>query len=254
MNCQEEQFLEIEALESIFVDEFELINEQPVTYEIIINADRNEEEDNYIVVKLKVEYPEDYPNVMPKFQFKNLSPVHLNIADFNKCHTMFKDMAEEMLGEQMIFELIENVREFLISKNDVFVEAKLKEIEEQKIKEENMGKKFIAEKKLDYEPVNKDSFSKWLATFTKERDALKAEEMKSRSKEQLERDSRKSGKAYFLEKQVIAGSGINFEDEEDMDVQEEIEEEKDEAEDEDMEKYFDDDVFDDEDIDDVELD
>ncbi len=214
IDCHEEQFLEIEALDAIFVDEFELINQQPVTYEVIINADRNQEDDNYIVVKLKIEYPEEYPKVMPKFQFKNLSPVHLNISDFNQCHAMFKEKAEEMVGEQMIFEVIENIREFLVNKNDVFVEAKLKEAEEQKVKEENMGKVFIAEKKLDYEPVNKESFTKWLVAFTAERDAIKAQELKSRTKEQIDRDTRKSGKLYFQEKQGIIGSGINFEEDE----------------------------------------
>ena len=114
LNYEEEQSLEIEALESIFVGEFELINEQPVTYEVIINADRNDENDNYIVVKLKIEYPIDYPNTMPKFQFKNLSPMHLSISDFNNCHSIFRETAEDMIGEQMIFEVIENIRQFLI--------------------------------------------------------------------------------------------------------------------------------------------
>lgn len=84
INCEEEQALEVLALESIFVDEFELINEEPVTYEITINADRLEEMDNFVVVKLKVEYPPLYPKVMPKFQFKNLSPVNLSLSDFNR--------------------------------------------------------------------------------------------------------------------------------------------------------------------------
>lgn len=257
LNCEEEQFLEIEALESIFVGEFELINEQPVTYEVILNADRNEDSNNYIVVKLKVEYPSEYPNVMPKFQFKNLSPMHLSITDFNNCHGIFKKTAEELIGEQMVFEVIENIRQYLIEKNDVFVEQKRKENEEKKIKEENLGKKFIAEKTLDYEPVNKESFSKWLKKFEAERDLIKKEEYKNRTKEQVERDSRKTGKAYFQEKQCLAGSNIAFEEDEIEAIAENVDDDEEmieENEGENMEKYFDEDVFDDEDIDDIELD
>ena len=142
----------------------------------------------------------------------------------------------------------------------MFVKKKLKELEEKKIREDNMGKKFIAEQTLDYEPVNKKSFSMWLAKFTAERELIKAEEYKKRSKQQIERDTRISGKAYFLDKQGLAGSNINFEEdeidkiiEEQGDDDEEIKDEN-VGEGEEMGKYFDQELFDDEDLDDIDLD
>jgi hypothetical protein len=230
-----------------------LINEEPVTYEIMINADRLEDQDNFVVVKLKVEYPPLYPTVMPKFQFRNMSPVNLRLSDFNKCHVMFKDIAEEMLGEQMVFEVIENVRQYLIEINDVFVQKRYEVIEEMKVIDENKNKKFIADIKLDYVPVNKETFTVWLEKYSKEVAAVKAEELKRRTKAQIDRDARESGKAYFHDKQGMIGSNIAFEEDDvellndqDQDDEEVLEEEKDD-------KYYDEDLFDDDDVEGLEL-
>lgn len=251
VNWQEEQQLELESLESIFVDEFELITEDPITYEVTIKAEREDEANNYIVVKLKVEYPTDYPKVAPKFQFKNLSPVNLSITDFNQCHEIFKRTAEEMLGEQMIFAIIENVREYLQEKNDVFVEQKQKEEEEERIREANIGKKFIAETRLDYTPVNETTFSAWLKKYMGERAQQREEEYKNRTKEEVERDSRKTGKNIFLEKHGLAGSNIAFEEDEIDKLIEEEEATGVEAPIEEEKAYYDEDLFDDEDVDDL---
>ena len=251
INPTEEQALEVEALESIYVGEFELITEEPMWYEVILNADRDNEDDNFIVIKIKVEYPPEYPNVVPRMQFKNLSPKNLTLSEFNQCHTIFRETAEDLIGEQMIFEITEKLREYLMEKNQVFVEKRLKEVEEEKIKEENMGKVFNSETRLDFTPVNKDTFSTWLAKFTAERNKIKEEEKLKRTKDQIEKDNRTTGKHYFLEKQGIKGSNIAFEEDEIdaiLDNEKEIEDEEDQA------KYFDEDVFVDEDIDDVELD
>lgn len=251
IDCSEEQRLEVEALESIWVGEFELITEEPFTYEVEIKADREDEASNYVVIKMKVEYPLDYPKVIPKVQFKNLSPKNLTISDFNNCSKIFRDTAEELIGEQMIFECIENIRNFLQSINDVFVQKRVQELEEEKIREENLGKKFIAEQRLDYTPVNAVTFGSWLEKFMAERAAQKEEEMKNRTKDELERDSRKTGKAYFKDKQGLVGSNIAFEEDE---IDKLIEEGDDEEFKEEEKVYYDEDLFDEEDLDDVDLD
>ena len=153
----------------------------------------------------------------------------------------------------MVFEIIEKIREYLIEKNDVFVQQKEKDEEEEKVREENVGKKYISETRLDYTPVNKDTFSQWLKKYTDEREKKRAEEMAKRSKVEVERDNRTTGKAYFQDKQGMDGSNILL-GEDDIDTLVEDEKEMEEEEDNDQAKYFDEDVFDDEDIDDIDLD
>lgn len=167
---------------------------------------------------------------------------------------MFKEIAEEMVGEQMVYEIIENVRQYLIEKNDVFVQKRYESLEEKKIKDENMGKKFIADTNLDYIPVNKDTFSTWLAKFSKEIALQKEEEKKKRTKEQIERDNRISGKSYFRDKQIIIGSNIAFEEDDVELLGDQIDDEEEVKEDDENINYYNEELFADEDVDDIELD
>ena len=65
MYNREEQENEVEALECIFVDEFELLFNDPFKYEITLHTDRDDEDLDFIKVKLVIEYPLDYPLVVP---------------------------------------------------------------------------------------------------------------------------------------------------------------------------------------------
>lgn len=186
-----------------------MITDSPITYEVEIKADRDDEEYNFISVKLKVEYTDNYPKVLPKSQFKNLTPKYLSPTDFANCDKIFKKTADEMLGEQMMYEIIENVRDFLKEKNEVFVQEKLREEEERRLKEENKGIVYVAEKKIEF---NRESFSAWLKKYAEEREKNRIEALKFRTKEQVERDERLTGKAYFQQREHIAGSGIIFDD------------------------------------------
>ena len=89
MNYQEEQEQEIEALKVIFLDEFLLTYESPFKFELTIHTDWDEDDLNFIKVKLIVEFPEKYPEVPPKAVFKNLSENLLEPTDFHKCEEIF---------------------------------------------------------------------------------------------------------------------------------------------------------------------
>mmetsp|Transcript_37185 Transcript_37185/g.42703 ORF Transcript_37185/g.42703 Transcript_37185/m.42703 type:complete len:161 (-) Transcript_37185:52-534(-) len=145
----------------------------------------------------------------------------------------------------MMFAIIENIREFLIEKNDVFVEQKIKEDEERRLKEENKSTMYTTEKKIEF---NRETFTKWLKDFGEERKKLKLEALKNRTKEEIERDERMTGKAYFQQKQHISGSGIVFDDDEIDKILEDDPSAADEPPEEDEERkdYFDEDLFDDE--------
>ena len=123
----EEQKDEIEALECIFVDEYELLSENPIKFEIHLKADWDEEESNFVELKLIIEFQEEYPEVVPKFQIKNMSEDRISNNELYECENLFRHSAEEMLGEPMIYEITEKLKEYLIEKNDVFIEQKEEE-------------------------------------------------------------------------------------------------------------------------------
>lgn len=89
MNHKEEQEQEIEALKVIFLDEFLLTYESPFRFELTIHTDRDEDDLNFIKVKLIVEFPEKYPEVPPKALFKNLSEMLLEPSEFHRCEDIF---------------------------------------------------------------------------------------------------------------------------------------------------------------------
>jgi hypothetical protein len=57
----DEQQEEIEALESIFMDEFVLVEERPFKFEIQINSNGESEEKNHLKLKAIIDLPDSYP-------------------------------------------------------------------------------------------------------------------------------------------------------------------------------------------------
>ena len=56
-----EQESEIEALKYIFMDDLLIIEEKPYKFEVMLNANNESADRNYIKLKLIFELPEDYP-------------------------------------------------------------------------------------------------------------------------------------------------------------------------------------------------
>lgn len=77
----DEQQEEIEALQSIFMDDFELVEERPYKFEITINSNMEGAEKNHLKLKVIFDLPDNYPSTGPVFRIKNLSP---DIIDNNK--------------------------------------------------------------------------------------------------------------------------------------------------------------------------
>ena len=60
-NNYEEQYDEIQALESIFTEDFTLLEEKPYKFEININSNQESQEKNYLKLKMIVDLPDNYP-------------------------------------------------------------------------------------------------------------------------------------------------------------------------------------------------
>ena len=71
----------------------------------------------------------------------------------------------------MIYEITEKIKEYLLEKNDVFIEQKAEEEEKaaeaaKQLEQSMRGVK--AEDRLNYTPVNPDSFIEWETKFNAE--------------------------------------------------------------------------------------
>ena len=75
----EEQEGELEALGFIFTEELNIKEKKPYTFEITINSNP-EPEENHLKMLVLFELPHDYPNRVPFFRLKNMSPDYLNNA------------------------------------------------------------------------------------------------------------------------------------------------------------------------------
>lgn len=117
----EEQEQEIEALEVIFPDEFEVQQIKPYKFTIVINSNA-EPEDNHLKMLLQVEWPVDYPQSVPFCLLKNMSPQYLDNKMLDDYEQEIRKKAHESIGMQMMFDICEILRERIADLNDAVVD------------------------------------------------------------------------------------------------------------------------------------
>jgi hypothetical protein len=71
MSNIEDQREELEALESILMDEFKLLDQDPFEFEIKLNSERDEPEKNFVRAKIILKLPFKYPEEIPEFHIKS---------------------------------------------------------------------------------------------------------------------------------------------------------------------------------------
>jgi len=161
MDYKEEQQQELEALESIYFDEFEKINDEPPSFRILIESqDPYEdyvEEENHEIIKLYlyIEYPQTYPEVKPIMEIQDAEGLDEN--DISKLNEELDQVAEENLGMGMVFSLSSQLKETVDNLVVERKEQKEKEEEERrkKIEEEKKKKKMEEERKRQEEEKKK---------------------------------------------------------------------------------------------------
>jgi len=115
---QELQAEEVESLTYIYPEEFELISENPYKFEIMINSNTEDEELNFLKVKVTWELSEEYPDKLPYFRIKNLSPDYMDNTLLDQYETEMKRRGEESIGSGMVFELCDYLKEKCTEIND----------------------------------------------------------------------------------------------------------------------------------------
>ncbi|KAI9264773.1 kinase-like domain-containing protein [Sporodiniella umbellata] len=120
---QEIQSNEIEALKAIFMDDFkEVVNKSAwkvahTDPEFILRLSPLgvEESDAHVSVDLKVRFPRSYPNKLPELHL--IAPKGLTSSVLQQLNLSLHKTAQELLGQEMMYDLSDFVRAFLANHN-----------------------------------------------------------------------------------------------------------------------------------------
>ena len=102
----EDQELEMDTLKSIFIEEeLNIKREKPYNFEILIHSNNETDERDFLKLKLIFDLPETYPEEIPYFRIKNLSPEYIDNNAIEHFENEMRERANENIGQMMIFEL-----------------------------------------------------------------------------------------------------------------------------------------------------
>ena len=136
----EDQETEMETLKCIYVEEELLIKrEKPYNFEILIHSNTETEDRDYLKLKLIFDLPEGYPNEIPYFRIKNLSPDYIDNNALEVFENEMRERAQESVGQMMIFELADLLKERIMNINEIVLDKLDKIVEKESIANANMG-------------------------------------------------------------------------------------------------------------------
>ncbi|XP_050315553.1 E3 ubiquitin-protein ligase RNF25 [Anthonomus grandis grandis] len=119
MSCQERVQEELEALEAILMDDISIFYDDQGCAElvrsVIFPSTANEVEKQYVCITLEVELPRDYPDCKPVIRLK--APRGLDDSNVDYLHKEIDKKCDEYVGQPVIYELIELIRENLTESN-----------------------------------------------------------------------------------------------------------------------------------------
>ena len=139
---QEEQANEIEALESIYPEEFTLLETTPThSFQLPLHAEADGQAEDEVSCTLKFTYTKTYPDAAPVMEI--VDPDNLTDDDIKEVENLLKEQAEENLGMVMIFTLVSAVQEKFTGIVNGIAQRREDEREEELRKIEEAGKKEI---------------------------------------------------------------------------------------------------------------
>ena len=188
----EDQELEIETLKSMFEEEeLNIKKEKPYQLEILLNSNTETEARNYLKLMIIYDLPEEYPNEVPVFRIKNLSPEYLDNNALESFADQMRERAGESLGQMMIFELTDLLKDKICAINEGVLHE-LDVIEEENSLQ-NVSKQVMTTDtaQLNYTPVTEETFGAWCIQY-KER--IRLERLANHNPD----DDKPTGKQLFL--------------------------------------------------------
>ncbi|XP_065178592.1 RWD domain-containing protein 1-like [Sycon ciliatum] len=186
----EEQANEIEALQSIYPNEFEELGQSPWRFLVDVQPEASDDidEDERCSVRLKFKLGDTYPDEVA--QYSIASSENLEDSECEEMMQLLGEEAEASVGMVMIFTLVSAAQEFLNRQQDA---VKKRRDDEEKAREEAERKK-AEQPQFFGTPVTCEAFYKWKAKFeaeTQGSQTSKADPAKKRptGKELFERDA-----------------------------------------------------------------
>uniref|UniRef100_A0A1B6II37 RWD domain-containing protein n=1 Tax=Homalodisca liturata TaxID=320908 RepID=A0A1B6II37_9HEMI len=198
MDNKEEQANEIEALDSIYCGEMEILTYEP--YHVFLipvkSDDFDEDAEAGIMCSLKFEYTPKYPDEPPIIEIE--STQRLDEEDEQILREHLKEQCNENIGMVMIFTLVSAAQEWLNSQSDM--RRKMAEMaEEKRIKDEEEAER----KRFEGTRVTVETFLAWKKAFEIE--------LGLNNKKVLEEKNKKlTGKELFLRDKSLNESDLKF--------------------------------------------
>ncbi|KAI8093402.1 ubiquitin-conjugating enzyme/RWD-like protein [Halteromyces radiatus] len=202
----EERQMELEALESIYPDEYEAIGENE--FRISIYPDE-EDEEVWCGVSLHVTYTPNYPDELPEFDIEVIDG-SLSDSLKNKMMDDLRTAGEESLGMAMIFTMASLLKEQLneMVSNAQRIREEAEEERQRKLEEVEMAK-------FNGTKVTIERFLAWKKGFDKELEALEDQAKLARAKELK---NKLTGRQLFEQDKTLASSDAKYMDEGDVSV------------------------------------
>lgn len=199
---KEEQTNEIEALESIYPDEFEILDTDPHhKFKICVKSEGSEPYADLLVepaeIILNFEYTSNYPDEPPVME---VIPVE-NIEDeeLEDLRTELVEQCEENIGMVMVFTLVSYSLEWLSNHKESLARSAKDELEKKKlILEEAERKKFEGTR------VCVETFLAWKAKFDAELSALRCDDKDD------EKNKKLTGRELFMKDKTLNESDLSF--------------------------------------------
>jgi hypothetical protein len=214
MDYAEEQQSEIEALESIYPNEFTLISSDPFVLTISVKSE-NFDDGQGLNCLLKFTLPPKYPDEVPEIEIptgdeeEEEELTNLEEEEVELLRERLVTEAEENTGMAMVFTLVSSALEWL----NVRWDDKLKEEEEakeRKLREEEEAE----QERFEGTRVTVQTFIAWKTAFNAEMKKKKELE----GEKEKEKSGKLTGKELFLRDKTMIESDLQFEEEGDDDA------------------------------------
>jgi len=198
---KEEQQMEIEALQSIYPEELEIVEEEP-QFIFKINLESQDSDrfpDFAMSAELQFTYTPEYPDTAPLMEVTDYSD-NVDDMQLTQLNDLMTAQAEENLGMAMIFTIITAVQEHLTESMERGAKEKEEADEKKKQEEEELERK-----RFEGTRVTVETFMAWKAKF----DAEMAEERRLKG---LTDNSKlkPSGRELFLNDTTLNDSDVQL--------------------------------------------